>query len=92
MPEHLLEYRLRLKPGILRILVTVDPEIPVPPKLYGGIERIVDGLVAELRSRGHVVGLSAHPDSECRADFFQPWPGHASNRLADSLRNTVALL
>jgi hypothetical protein len=29
----------------LRIAITVDPEIPVPPLLYGGIERIVDMLV-----------------------------------------------
>ena len=28
----------------MRILITVDPELPVPPRTYGGIERIVDGL------------------------------------------------
>jgi glycosyltransferase involved in cell wall biosynthesis len=76
----------------MRILLTVDPGIPVPPRLYGGIERIVDGLVAELRLRGHAVGLIAHPDSECCVDFLRAWPARASNRLADSCRNTVALL
>ena len=61
----------------MRILITVDPEIPVPPKLYGGIERVVDGLAAELRARGHQVGLLAHPESGCKVDFFRPWPGRS---------------
>src|SRR5438552_230544 len=76
----------------MRILFSIDPEIPVPPKLYGGIERVVDGLIMELRSRGHTVGLLAHPDSECAVDFFQGWRGHTSNTLSDSLRNTFTLL
>jgi len=76
----------------MHILLTADPEIPVPPKLYGGIERIVDGLATQLRAHGHRVGLAAHPESQCPVDYFQPWPGRASNRLADSLRNTGALV
>jgi len=75
----------------MRLLLTVDPEIPVPPRMYGGIERIVDGLIAELRLRQHTVALVAHPDSQCPADYFLPWPGRKSNRLTDSLRNTAAL-
>jgi glycosyltransferase involved in cell wall biosynthesis len=47
----------------LRILVTADPYIPVPPRLYGGIERVVDSLVRGLQARGHTVTLLAHPDS-----------------------------
>jgi glycosyltransferase involved in cell wall biosynthesis len=59
------------------VLLTVDPEIPVPPKLYGGVERVVDLLIQELRRRGHEVGLVAHADSECEVDFFQSWvAGH----------------
>src|SRR5436853_7141523 len=52
----------------LRVAITVDPEIPVPPHLYGGIERIVDMLVRGLVQRGHDVTLFAHPDSRvpCR--------------------------
>ncbi len=75
----------------MRILVSVDPEIPVPPRFYGGIERIVDGLITELRLRQHQVGLVAHPDSTCKADYLQHWPGAMSNRATDSLRNTRAL-
>lgn len=48
----------------MRICVTVDPTIPVPPQLYGGIERIVDFLVRGLVERGHDVTLLAHPESK----------------------------
>jgi hypothetical protein len=51
----------------LRIAITVDPEIPVPPVLYGGMS-IVDVLVRGLVQRGHDVTLFANPDSQvpCR--------------------------
>ena len=39
----------------MRILLTADPELPVPPKLYGGIERVVASLGAGLLARGHEV-------------------------------------
>jgi len=76
----------------LRILLTADPEIPVPPRLYGGIERIVDGIAVELRLRGHKVGLVAHPDSTCEVEQLFPWPGARSERVRDSLMNTWTLL
>lgn len=40
----------------------------MPPRLYGGIERVVDFLVRGLVSRGHQVTLYAHPESQidCR--------------------------
>lgn len=47
----------------MRIAITVDPYIPVPPLLYGGIERVVDLAVRGLVSRGHDVTLFAHPES-----------------------------
>ncbi len=50
--------------GSLRIVVTVDPIIPVPPRGYGGFERVVDVLVRGLVDRGHRVTLLAHPDSQ----------------------------
>jgi len=57
----------------LRIAITVDPEIPVPPVLYGGIERIVDMLLRGLVQRGHEVTLFANPDSHvpCRLVPYQ---------------------
>ncbi len=75
----------------MRILLTADPEIPVPPTGYGGIERIVDALVRELRRQGHVIGLVAHPDSASPADRRFGWPGRRSGSSADALRNAAAL-
>jgi len=47
----------------LRIAITVDPYLPVPPRLYGGIERLIDLLVRGLVERGHTVVLIGHPES-----------------------------
>ena len=46
-----------------RIAITVDPYLPVPPLLYGGIERVIDFLIRGLVERGHRVTLFAHPRS-----------------------------
>lgn len=70
----------------MRILLTADPMIPVPPTLYGGIERIVDGLVRELRVRGHEVALVAHADSTCAVEEFHAWAREGLGAV-DSLRN-----
>ena len=51
----------------MRIAITADPYLPVPPRLYGGIERVVAMLVAGLVRRGHDVTLIAHPDSRTPA-------------------------
>lgn len=75
----------------MRILITADPELPVPPTLYGGIERIIDGLIKELRSHNHQIALVAHPDSTCTVDHFFPWSGRASQNPFDTLRNTTTL-
>jgi glycosyltransferase involved in cell wall biosynthesis len=47
----------------MRILMIADPMLPVPPKHYGGIERIIDMLIREFTRIGHKVLLAAHPDS-----------------------------
>ena len=75
----------------MKILVTADPELPVPPTLYGGIERIVDLLVRGLKARGHDVALAANRESTCEADRLFPWPGAKSQDALDVARNTVAL-
>ena len=51
----------------MRIAVTADPYLPVPPVLYGGIERVIDFLVRGLVRRGHQVTLIAHPESRTPA-------------------------
>jgi glycosyltransferase involved in cell wall biosynthesis len=75
----------------MRLLLTADPEIEVPPKTYGGIERIVDVLVRRLRVAGHEVGLVAKPGSDCPADAFYPWPGKSSLSRVDTVKNAWTL-
>ncbi len=70
----------------MRIVLLVDPEIPVPPRLYGGIERIVDLLVRELMARGHEVTLFAHPDSRVACEL-RAWPGRSSASKLDTVRH-----
>lgn len=48
----------------MKILVVADPHIPVPPRLYGGAERVVHLLCAGLREQGHTVRLLAGPGSQ----------------------------
>jgi len=70
----------------MRIAITVDPEIPVPPKLYGGIERVVSMLVCGLVAQGHDVTLFAHRDSQvpCR---LLAYPVQQSGGASNILRN-----
>lgn len=79
---------LRINDPIMHVALTADPELPVPPKLYGGIERIVDLLARGLTERGHEVTLMAHPESNT-AGRLRPYPGRRSQSLWDTLRNTV---
>ena len=76
----------------MRLLLTADPELPVPPVTYGGIERIVADLAAGLRANGHTVGLVAHSDSTAPVDAFFPWPGRASQNALDTARNCRTLM
>src|SRR5436309_3720957 len=46
----------------------------VPPKLYGGTERVVAWLVDELVELGHEVTLFASGDSATRAKLVAAWP------------------
>jgi len=46
----------------------------VPPKLYGGTERVVAWLVDELVGLGHDVTLFASGDSVTRAKLHSVWP------------------
>jgi glycosyltransferase involved in cell wall biosynthesis len=72
----------------LRIALTADPYIPVPPKFYGGIERIVHLLAEHLVARGHQVTLIAHPDSDVPGTSLVPYgvpPHNGSYRRAKEL-------
>ncbi|MES2377407.1 MAG: glycosyltransferase [Bacteroidota bacterium] len=49
----------------MKILLMMDPGISVPPKQYGGHERLVYSFAEEYIKLGHEVTLLAGPDSYC---------------------------
>ncbi len=59
----------------------------VPPKLYGGTERIVSYLTEELVRRGHEVTLFAAGDSRTSADLVAASP--RALRLDDAVRDAI---
>lgn len=59
----------------------------VPPKLYGGTERVVSYLTEELVKQGHDVTLFASGDSKTRANLISTVP--EALRLGDSLDPNV---
>jgi glycosyltransferase involved in cell wall biosynthesis len=61
----------------------------VPPKLYGGTERVVAWLIDELVELGHDVTLFASGDSQTRAKLEPVWP-HAF-RLGRQRTDPVAV-
>lgn len=76
----------------MRILMTVDPEIPVPPINYGGVERLVDGLITAYTKKGHNVYLLAHPDSNAvDAKEIYRWPAVYSRGVFNIIRNAKKL-
>jgi glycosyltransferase involved in cell wall biosynthesis len=66
----------------------------VPPKLYGGTERVVAWLVDELVELGHAVTLFASGDSRTRGSLHSVWP-HAQRlgrQRTDPMAITALLL
>ena len=58
----------------MRIAQVAPLFISVPPKLYGGTERVVSYLTEELVAQGHEVTLFASGDSETRAKLVSVCP------------------
>jgi len=61
----------------------------VPPKLYGGTERVIHWLTEELVSLGHDVTLFASGDSRTSAKLEAGWP--RALRLDGAVRDANAL-
>jgi glycosyltransferase involved in cell wall biosynthesis len=61
----------------------------VPPRLYGGTERVVSWLTEELVALGHDVTLFASGDSHTSAKLEPMWP--CALRLDGSVREPTAL-
>ena len=60
----------------------------VPPRQYGGIERVVSFLTEQLVAMGHDVTLFASGDSVTRAMLVAGWP--RALRFEPSIRDTIA--
>jgi glycosyltransferase involved in cell wall biosynthesis len=58
----------------LRIAQVAPLWFSIPPKKYGGVERIVSYLTEELVKRGHDVTLFASADSKTSAKLIPGWP------------------
>jgi glycosyltransferase involved in cell wall biosynthesis len=74
----------------MKILITADPELPVPPGLYGGIERIVDVLIHGYLNEGHSVTLCANGESKVPCELVA-WKGPRSQSMVDTIKNTFTL-
>ena len=66
----------------MRIAQVAPLHESVPPKLYGGTERVVSYLTEELVRQGHDVTLFASGDSQTSATLVPGWP--QSLRLSNS--------
>src|ERR1700684_2613545 len=62
----------------------------VPPKLYGGTERVVAYLTDALVELGHEVTLFASGDSETKATLAASWP--QALRLDPQIRDPHVVL
>jgi glycosyltransferase involved in cell wall biosynthesis len=74
----------------MRILLIMDPFIAVPPRHYGGIERVIADLADNLRDRGHEVTLWAAPGSGTKARL-EPFGREQEWTRWSNLRNTLTL-
>ena len=67
-------FGLRQANRYMRIAQVAPLAESVPPKLYGGTERVVAWLIDELVELGHDVTLFASGDSVTRAKLVPAWP------------------
>lgn len=70
----------------MRIVQVAPGYLPVPPKKYGGIEKVIYDLTEELVRRGHEVFLYAKAGSESSATII-PYPHHCD--IAEYVKSTL---
>ena len=77
----------------MKILISTDPEIPVPPTLYGGAERVAYGLIKGLNNMGHEIILLANGQSNAKeVKKIIAWKRTASVGFFNILINGFQLL
>jgi glycosyltransferase involved in cell wall biosynthesis len=86
--HHLLPHAFSLGGRIVRIAQVAPLYEAVPPKYYGGTERVVSYLTEELVRQGHEVTLFASGDSVTRARLVPICP--RALRLDDTCRDPLA--
>lgn len=74
----------------MKIAIIADPELPIPPLLYGGIERIIAMLIEGYIKLGHEVSLFAHADSKTSAKLFA-YSGLSSSNKLDMIKNAFLI-
>lgn len=74
----------------LKIIQIAPDAFPVPPKDYGGIERVIYDLTEELVKRGHEVFLFAAEGSKSSAKII-PYThkGPDSEKIAEFVKRTI---
>ena len=72
----------------MRIAQVTPLHEAIPPKLYGGTERVVSWLTEELVALGHDVTLFASGDSKTSAKLEPMWP--RALRLDGQVRDPIA--
>lgn len=75
----------------MKILLTCDPEIPVPPVRYGGVERLVSGLAQEYQAMGHEVYMMANPASTEPVKKIYGWKSTHSRGWKNVMKNAFQL-
>lgn len=83
------DMRVRKRGSSMRIAQIAPLAESVPPKLYGGTERVVAWLADELVCMGHDVTLFASGDSETKARLEAVWP--EALRLGQSRADPIAV-
>jgi glycosyltransferase involved in cell wall biosynthesis len=78
----------RLETRTMRIAQIAPLTESVPPKLYGGTERVVSYLTEALVELGHDVTLFATGDSQTSANLEAVWP--RALRLDPAIRDRIA--
>src|SRR4051794_13005938 len=87
--EGLCSTKAKTGDGEMRIAQVAPLTEAIPPKLYGGTERVVHWLTEELVTLGNDVTLFASGDSQTSAKLHAPWP--KALRLDGSVRDPNAL-
>ena len=74
----------------MRILLIMDPYIAVPPRHYGGIERVIADLAEGLSQAGHEITLWAAPGSRVSGKV-RPFGAEGEWTRWSNVRNTLTL-